>query len=58
MALRMDTTSHEVVQDLHNITKTRKELRGKKKPGRKQPRPGDIDAIEPDNLIYLWFSLQ
>ena len=49
MALRMDTTSHEVVQDLDNITKTRKELRGKKKPGRKQPRPGDIDAIEPDS---------
>ena len=49
MALRMDTTSHEVVQDLYNITKTRKELRGKKKPGRKQPRPGDVDAIEPDS---------
>lgn len=48
MALRMDTTSHEVVQDLDDITKTRKEVRGKKKPGRKQPRPGDTDP-EPES---------
>ena len=31
-----------------DITKPRKFIRGKKKPGRKQPRPGDVDepAIE------------
>ena len=48
LALRMTVEDDDSYGQDSDITKPRKFIRGKKKPGRKQPRPGDVDepAIE------------
>ena len=48
MALRM-RQSPSVTTKSVNLTVLRKKARGSKKPGRKQPRPGDVDYQLPDD---------